>query len=523
MERIRQFFSRIRVFWESLVPWQRYSLLGASVLVVAAIVLLVLWSGRTAYDPLFSGLEVDDQASIVATLREQKIPYRLDPVANAILVPRDVVHEARLNLASAGLPKGGVVGFEIFDRAKMGMSDFQQRITYLRGLEGELARTVLQIDAVEYAKVNIVIPEQRLFLEQQQPSTASVLVRLKQGRKVGPEQVRSIVHLVAHSVEGLRADDVTVVDTAGNVLSDMIADENFIFAGSDGLGSSVSSVQRELERQQEQEFERKLRVMLERVFGPGKAVVRVRVELDFDKRKVSTREFIPGPTGKGVIRSQQDMEETYEGPGSVPGAPPGTTTNIPGYAITGQQQGNSEYAKTESTKNYEITTREEEQVGTPGTVKRVSASVLVDGTLSDEQLGGLKEAVAAAIGIDEVRGDKLVIQPMPFSTSFVDNLLAQLQEQRRQQLLMGMIALALVLVGAVGVALWWMRRRRRLLLEQAAGGEEGKVPSLRELMENPDLMAGQSEVVVLEEQLRIYAMKNPEDVAAVIKNWLAEE
>ncbi len=175
-----------------------------------------------------------------------------------------------------------------------------------------------------------------------------------------------------------------MVDTAGNVLSDMIADENFIFAGSDGLGSSVSSVQRELERQQEQEFERKLRVMLERVFGPGKAVVRVRVELDFDKRKVSTREFIPGPTGKGVIRSQQDMEETYEGPGSVPGAPPGTTTNIPGYAITGQQQGNSEYAKTESTKNYEITTREEEQVGTPGTVKRVSASVLVDGTLSDE-------------------------------------------------------------------------------------------------------------------------------------------
>jgi flagellar M-ring protein FliF len=338
MERIRQFFSRIRVFWESLVPWQRYSLLGASVLVVAAIVLLVLWSGRTAYDPLFSGLEVDDQASIVAILREQKIPYRLDPVANAILVPRDVVHEVRLNLASSGLPKGGVVGFEIFDRAKMGMSDFQQRITYLRGLEGELARTVLQIDAVEYAKVNIVIPEQRLFLEQQQPSTASVLVRLKQGKKVGPEQVRSIVHLVAHSVEGLRADDVTVVDTAGNVLSDMIADENFIFAGSDGLVSSVYSVQRELERQQEQEFERKLRVMLERVFGPGKAVVRVRVELDFDKRKVSTREFIPGPTGKGVIRSNRTWKR-LRGARHCPGAPPGTTTNIPGYAITGQQQG----------------------------------------------------------------------------------------------------------------------------------------------------------------------------------------
>ena len=141
-----------------------------------------LLAGQTTYEPLFAGLDVEDQASIVAILKEEKIPYRIDPGANAILVPRETVYETRLALAQEGLPRGGSVGYELFDDSKMGMSDFQQKIAYLRALEGELTRTVQEIDAVEYAKVNIVIPEQRLFLEQQQPSTASVLVRLRPGK-----------------------------------------------------------------------------------------------------------------------------------------------------------------------------------------------------------------------------------------------------------------------------------------------------------------------------------------------------
>ena len=521
MESLRQSLNRLGLFFRGLAPWQRWSLVGAAVLVSAALLLLVLWSGRTTYEPLFANLDVDDQAAIVATLREQKIPYRLDPAANAILLPRDLVYETRLSLAQGGLPKGGGVGYELFDQAKMGMSDFHQRVTWLRALEGELGRTIQQLDAVEFARVSIVVPQQQLFLEQQEPSTASVLLRLASGKKLGPEQVKAVVHLVARSVEGLQPDNVTVVDTAGSVLSDMIGDENLLYGTGPG-GQGVSSVQRELERQQELEFERKVRQMLERVFGPGKAVVRVRVELDFDKRRSSQKEFIPGETGKGVVRSQQNMEESYKGPGGVPGAPPGTTTNIPGYVVSAQGQGNSEYNKGETVTNYDITTRESEQVGTPGTVRRVSASVLVDGDLKPEQVDGLKDAVAAAIGLDPQRGDRLVIQPMQFSTSFVDGMLAQLQAEQRQQLILTLLTLAMLLLALALLGVWWMRRRKRLAkISSQMEGE--KMPSLKELMEHPELVGGQSEVVVLEEQLRIYAMKNPEDVASVVKNWLSED
>ncbi|MCF7936821.1 MAG: flagellar M-ring protein FliF [Synergistales bacterium] len=469
-----------------------------------------------------SDLAVDDQAAIVEVLQSENIPYKLDPQANAILLPKEQVYHTRLMLAREGLPKGGGVGFEIFDQSDVGMSDFQQRVAFLRALEGELARTIGEIDDVEFAKVNIVIPKQRLFLEEQQPSTASVLVRLKPGATVNPEQVRAMVHLVAKSVEGLQPDQVTIVDSQGNVLSDMLSDDDFLF-GSAG-GQEVSSVQRELERRQEKEFERKLRIMLERVFGPGNVVVRVRVQLDFDKRRQNVTEYIPGPDGKGVVRSEQDMEESYVGPGNVPGAPPGTTTNIPGYAIAPEEQGQSEYNKEESTTNYEITTREEEVVRTPGSVEKLTASVLVNGDLEPEATDGLHEAVAAAIGLDEARGDKLVVQQMKFSTSFVDTMLAQLQEERRQKLIVGMIAIALVLAGAAAAAFWWMRRRRKQMREAGEGEGAGEgTPSLEEMMEHPEMMAGRDETAILEEQIRAYATKNPEDVAQVVQNWLSEE
>ena len=310
---------------------------------------------------------MEDQAAIVSYLRENKIPYRLDPSANAILMPRGQVYETRLSLAQEGLPRGGSKGFELFDNTSMGLSEFQQRITYVRAIEGELERTIAQMDAVDTVRVSVVIPEQRLFLEQQKPSTASVLLRLRPGTTLGQNQVKSIIHLVSHSVDGLQPEDVTVVDTGGRILSDMIADSMIIYPP-DGR-SSVTSVQRELERQRERELESKARLMLEQVFGPGKVVVRVKVDLDFDKRSRSLVEYTPNPeTGQGVPRSNQREEENYNGQGQPAASNPGTTTNIPGYAINTQNV-NSEYNKGTSTTNYEITTRKSDEVVTPRGVK----------------------------------------------------------------------------------------------------------------------------------------------------------
>ena len=399
MDTLRRWGASFLTFWAALKLWQRASILLAILVVLGGLGALIFMTGKTNYEPLYAGLEVEDQAAIVDYLREHNISYRLDPKSNAILMPGNAVYETRLTLAQMGLPKGGTTGFEVFDKSEMGMSEFQQRIAYMRAIEGELARTISQMAQVENARVSVVIPEQRLFLEQQKPSTASVLLRLRQGTTLGPTQVKSIIHLVAHSVDGLEPDSVTVVDTNGRILSDMVSD-SMIMYNPDG-SNVVTSVQRELERQHERELENKVRMMLEQVFGPGSAVVRVKVDLDFDKKTSSYVEYSPNPeTGTGVPRSNERMEESYTGQGNPVNGNPGTTTNIPGYAINSTTI-ESEYNKSNSTTNYEITTRKGDQVVTPGGIKRLTASVLIDdrnNNITSERLEALEEIIQSAIG-----------------------------------------------------------------------------------------------------------------------------
>ncbi len=523
MERFSDIKNKTVLFWSSLQRWQKITIAGVAGLVFLGLVLTAFLSGRESWEPLFSGLEIRDEASIVAYLKEGKIPYKLDPGASAILLPKDRVYEVRLELAREGLPKGGVKGYELFDDSKMGMSEFQQKIAYVRALEGELARTVAQVEAVEYARVNIVLPQPHLFLEQQQPATASILVRLRKGTSINPEQIKAIVHLVSHSVEGLQPDDVSVVDTEGNVLSDLLDDEMFVYTN--GSTRTVSSVQRELERQHEREMERKVRAMLERVFGPGSVVVRIKVDLDLDKKRNASKQYIPGPTGKGVIRSQQNMEESYVGPGGPTGGAPGTTTNIPGYAIATDGSGVGEYNKAETTTNYEITTHESENVETPGSVRRLTASVLVDGELTEAQLEDIRALVAPAVGFDAGRGDQIAIQSMKFSTTLADQMAEQLAAEQRQRLIITIsILLILLVLFCIGAFLWYRKRRRQMLLDAARKTDDArKVPSLQDLLTSPGMLEGQGEMAVLEEQIRNYALNNPEEFASFIREWIVED
>ena len=481
---------------------------------------MIFMTGNTNYEPLYAGLEVEDQAAIVDYLKENNLPYRLDPKASAILMPGNAVYETRLTLAQMGLPKGGTTGFEIFDDSKMGMSEFQQRIAYMRAIEGELARTISQMTQIENARVSVVIPEQRLFLEQQKPSTASVLLRLRQGATIGPTQVKSIIHLVAHSVDGLEPDSVTVVDTNGRILSDMVGD-SMIMYNPDG-SNSVTSVQRELERQHE--LEKKVKAMLEQVFGPGTAVVRVRVDLDFDKRTSSYVEYTPNPeTGTGVPRSNERQEESYTGQGNPVNGNPGTTTNIPGYAINTNTV-ESEYNRSNATTNYEISTRKGDQIVTPGGVRRLSASVLIDdkyNEITEERLDALQEVISSAIGFNRDRGDTLVVRAMRFSTAFADAMADQMRQDRLLRITYGSIAAVLVLL-ILGIAFFvWLRMKRARLAVQEIEAEGKKVPTIQEMLTSPDLLAFQGEMAVLEEQLKAYAKSHPDEIATLVNEWLS--
>ncbi|MDR2175856.1 MAG: flagellar M-ring protein FliF [Synergistaceae bacterium] len=521
MESLKQLFAKFLLFWAGLKSWQKASLFAAAFLVLGLLALAVYGMGSSSYEPLYSGLDINDQAAIVAYLKENKILYQVDAAANAILLPKEHVYDVRLALADAGIPKGGRVGFEIFDESKMGVSEFQQKITYVRALEGELERTISHVEGVELAKVSLVIPEQRLFLAQQMPSTASVLLRLKPGTRLGLVQVKGVIHLVSKSVDGLQPENVTVVDTTGRILSDMLSDDPFIY-GPDGP-NSVTSVQRELERQLERELEHKVRYALENVFGNGKSVVNIKVDLDLDKRSVVAREYYPNAeTGQGVPRSVNKMEESYTGQQTPPGGAPGTTTNLPGYAVN-TQNAESEYNKSDATTNYEITTRESNEVVTPGGIRRVTASVLVSAEPDDPRLTGLQELVEPIIGYNAERGDRVVVRATPFNEDWKRAMEEEMRQDRMYRLVVASVLALLIFACVAMTGLWWYRRRRARRALEAMQKETKRVPTIQEMLTSPDLLAFQGEMAVLEEQLKAYARSNPGEVANLVNEWLSSD
>jgi flagellar M-ring protein FliF len=513
---------RFAAFWFSLLKWQRVSIVAAAVLVLGGVLALAFATGRTAYEPVFTGLEARDQEAIIEYLREQKIPYRTDSQANAILVPSANVYEARIALAAKGIPTGGIVGLERLDNARIGRTSFQEKIDYYRGLEGELARTIREMNAVSTARVSIVVPESRLFLEQQRPSTAAVLLKLRSGAEFGQDQARAVVHLVASSVEGLTPDNVTLVDADGQIPFEDILDDTLTIQS----GNKIVLKQRQFEKDTEMDLEKKIRDTLEKVYGPGRVKATVRVELDFDKRQASRRTVYTLPDKiHGPVQSAQNTEESYTGPAGITGGIPGTTTNIPGYvANTGNGPGQAQYDRTDNVTNYDNSTHETTEIETQGKIKRLTATVVIDGNLEQEDLDKWRGAVATAIGADDNRGDRLSIMAMPFDTRAADEYAARIAAERRQRLIVGVTSFAILLAAVATLMALWLRKRRRLLMLQAAQGPDiDSAPSLRELLENPDLMTSQGELSVLEEQLRNYAINNPEELANLIKNWVVDE
>ncbi|MDR1741277.1 MAG: flagellar M-ring protein FliF [Synergistaceae bacterium] len=524
MDGLRQSFGKLLLFWAGLKLWQRVSLAAAVVVVLGLLAAAVLWSSRSSYEPLYVGLDVQDQAAIVAYLKENNIPYRLDSAAKLILLPRDQIYDTRLSLAQEGLPRGGGRGFELFDEAGMGQSEFQQKISYIRALEGELQRTISHMDAVDFAKVSIVLPEEHLFLREQKPSTAAVLLRLRAGARLSVLNVKAIANLVASSVDGLKPENVTIVDTTGRILSDVLGEDWLLYSPDGGGGAeAVTSVQRTLERQIEKELEQKTRMMLEYLYGPGNVVVRTKVDMDFDKKSSTSRVYYPDPeTKQGPLRSQTQTEESYTGTQQPPGGAPGTTTNIPGYVVN-TQNSQSEYNKTESTKNYEIATQESSEIVTPGNIRRLTASVVVNADLNPAQLSDLRETVASAMGFSEARGDHLVVRAMKFNTDLADSIVSEMRYDRMIRLAVGTISTMVAIAAMALACFWWYRRRKARLALEAAQKESKHVPTIQEMLTSPDLLAFQGEMAVLEEQLRAYAKNNPSEVANLVNEWISSD
>ncbi len=418
MESLLNAMKQFLTVFKELPPAKKAGVLAVLALVAASFVGLMVITGQKDYQVLFSRLSSEDAAAVVEKLKERRVPYRLAANGSTVLVPRDDLYETRLVLAGEGVPAGGGVGLEIFDETKIGATEFVQRINYQRALQGELARTINQFKQVESSRVHIVTPRQSLFVEAQKPTTAAVVLKLKGGKGLSQNEVQAIVNLVSSAVEGLSAENVTVVDTAGRVLYDKTRDRDAF-----GLTDSQLDYQRQLEAN----LAEKIQTLLAGVVGPGKSIAKVSAKIDFDKESLVEEKYDPDGA---VVRSSQSTDETSEGQALRPiGSPDEQFKITAGAAAAGQTQ--SKFARTTETLNYEINKVNRKIIKASGTIDRLSVAVLIDGRYetktgpdgktvktyvprSEEELSRLTALIRSAVGYNEARGDVIEVSSMAF-------------------------------------------------------------------------------------------------------------
>jgi flagellar M-ring protein FliF len=436
MQALKVMLEQLVQIWKQLGINQKIIIVVSGIAVAAGLGAMVFFSSRPDYALLYGKLDSAEAGKIVAALDEAKTPYQVGQGGAAIYVSRDKVHVTRMNLAAKGLPKSGDgVGYEIFDKPSFGMSDFVQRANYLRALQGELARTISQIEGVESARVMIVAPENRLIVDPNKKPTASVFVKLRGVGRLEQPQVGAIRFLIANSVEGLKPNHVSVVDNFGNALSE---------SDDDGSLTALTSGQLAARRNLEKYLASKVETLLDKVVGPGQAVVRVAAEVNHDQVNLSSEFFDP----KSVERMTKSMEETTKSADPKATGTPGTTTNINtdtnNAAIASLNA--SEMIRRDNTKEYAISRATTNIIQIAGEVKRITAAVLVN-KLTDatgkridrttEEVEKLRRAVQNALGMsvgqDAARRDEITLEEVVFNDVAATALTEKFEKENRTQ------------------------------------------------------------------------------------------
>jgi flagellar M-ring protein FliF len=464
---LSQIARQLAAIWQQLGLNQRISVVAATVIVFAGLTGVAIWSSRVDYALLYGKLDEGEAAKVIAALDESKVPYQISRGGGSILVPSDKVYQLRMQMAGKGIPRGEGVGFEIFDKASFGVSDFVQRANYARAIQGELARTISQLDQVESARVMIVMPENRLLSDSLRKPTASVFVRVKGNGQLSASAINSIRFLVANSVEGLQANNVSVVDNQGNVLSEN--QENDSVAG-------LSGNQLTARRNFEQYLTKKAEGMLEKVLGPDQAVVRVAVDLNWDT--ISRTEEKYDPDGQVARSSTINDDTTESATSSATGGAPGVAANsVPAEGASNAPASalpvNSSITKKKvTTSTYEINKITSNLLQAAGGVKRISSAVFIaqrfEGKGADrkalprtpKELDDIKSIVKSALGLQEndpARKDEITLEEMPFNDQTATEITQQFEQQNKRQVWIDLAPKLVYPVLAIGVIFMFWR------------------------------------------------------------------
>ncbi len=370
--------ARIREWWGAQAAANRMIYGAIAIAVVLALAFFAAMRLRGPdYAVLFSNMQPDEANAVIQKLDAEKIPHRLADSGATILVPHEDVYEQRVQLAGQGIVKaGGGTGFELFDRTNLGMTDFQEKIAKTRATEGELQRTISGLTPVQSARVHIATPEASLYSTTQQPTTASVAIQTKPGMQLGAQEVRGITQLVAGAVEGLKPENVTIVDQNGTILRPSALDAGGVLSDASNA-LKLTQDQLVAKEKYESDLQQSLQGLLDVTIGAHRSAVRVATQMDFDANSTETESYAP----QGTVRSQQSEREAYTGNGGARAAAigvPGTTSNVPTYQGTQSQPGAGRYTKSKTTTNYEVTKALAKHVDAPGKVTRLSVAVLVN-------------------------------------------------------------------------------------------------------------------------------------------------
>lgn len=526
--------------------------MGLAAAVAASIALVVglfLWSSAPDYRVLFSNLSERDAGAVTATLQQMNVPYKTE-AGGTLLVPGDQVYDLRFKLAAQGLPKGGAVGFELMDAGKLGMTQFQEQVTYQRGLEGELSRTIMSLAPVESARVHLAIPKPSVFIRDRQAPSASVLVNLHAGRGLDPGQVQSIVHLVSSSVPDLAPKQVTVVDQAGNLLT-----------GKNDSGTilGLDSGQLDYLRQIEAYYSQRIEAIVSPIVGQGNVKSEVRADLDFSQSEATSETYKPNPgPDTQAVRSQQTLEESggagaqAQGvPGALTNQPPGPATappNAPAGANAGPNTaaggaaagGNS---RRENTVNYELDKTVRHVKDPVGRIKRLSVAVVVNyraavpgpegepgkpTPLTAQELEQINNLVKEAMGYSQERGDTLNVVNAAFTETKTEIDIPLWKDpdnvSTAKSLLKNLIVFGLAFYLVFGV----LRPLLKDLVKPpeavtpeglgvGMGGEEGMHP------EGGGARAKDESYATILAQVKEFAKTNPQITAEIIKEWMNKE
>lgn len=546
---------QLRKLFNSLSVAQRVGIPVAALLVIAGLMSFVRWRHESDFRSLFSGMSAEDGAAIVQKLKESGVEHRLADNGTSVLVPAAKVDELRLELAGAGLPRSGRIGFELFDKTNLGITDFTEHVNYRRALEGELERSIRSLSEVEQARIHISLPKDSVFLDSREPAKASVLVTLRPGAHLSSSNVLAITNLVASAVEGLNPEFVSLVDMRGNLLSRPKK------AVSDPSDESDAAL--EYKHQLEKDLFAKVESTLTPLLGEDHFRVGISADCDFSTSEQTDETFDPT---RSVMTNSQKSEDLSTRPDSA--GIPGTSSNLPRPTSRPVASGGGVSRRTENTA-YE-TSRTVRQVKVPrGTIKRLSASILLDeevrwqGTGSrakrvvtppdPEKIKAIHDIVAGVIGLSPVRGDQLIVESLPFQQNWDNESAppeapakpATPQDQLHKlltnpKMMIGAGAAILLLIGFAAFTLTRKKNKGTPSIQTAARlsapttldetkaekevteGHADKLQAAEKTQKALEASDMAAQVETLRQNVRESVSRDPALAAGVIRTWIAE-